>query len=288
MMRANPDFVANKTNWQDARPIATECALYLCTNAYETSVRNGKVIDTEKASFSNRVEGSFRPAHGPFPQFEADNPGLPATAGVQMSDLQLTIPPAQALTIGQNITTMFSVTQTTIASIQGFIFSWGFGDDNSVIVYPMSPKRYGNYAPNPLPEALWRSSNLTMTFQNLARLLTNRFRDASEVKLAGTLQEYVINIEIAYMYLVYPGVILTLGMAYIFFIVWRTWYLEFPVWKESLFPILAYGFDQEGQQYLRDIDPSRVRKSRRDSVKILKGRPLLFGDEGDHYRLKFA
>jgi hypothetical protein len=192
------------------------------TNAYETSVRNGKVNDMEKASFSNWVEGSFRYTDGPLSQFEADNPGLPATAGVQMSDLQLTIPPAQALTIGRNITTMFSITQMTIASIQGFILSWGFGNDNSaIIVHPISAGGFGKYAPNPLPEILWRSSNLTMTFRNLARLLTNRFRDPSEVKLAGTLQEYVLNIEISYRYLVYPGVILTLGTVYIF-IIWRT------------------------------------------------------------------
>src|SRR5438046_7820356 len=100
----------------------------------------------------------------------------------------------------------------------------------------MSSQNLGK-SPNPLPEALWTSSSLTMTFQNLARLLTNRFRDASEVKQAGTLQEYVIKIEIAYKFLVYPGMILTLGTTYILFIIWRTWYLELLVWMVSLFPV---------------------------------------------------
>jgi hypothetical protein len=34
VMRASDDFLASRSVWEDSKPTATECALYLCANAY--------------------------------------------------------------------------------------------------------------------------------------------------------------------------------------------------------------------------------------------------------------
>jgi hypothetical protein len=47
------------------------------------------------------------------------------------------------------------------------------------------------------------------------------------------------------------------GYAYVLLAVFETIHFQLPAWKDSIFAVLAYGFDEETQERLRKADTSK-------------------------------
>lgn len=276
ILRASDAFENRETAWEDSKPTATECGLFFCAKAYESRVDNGALVEKEAGSWTARDPESWK-----MTKVTADDQEFADahTSLVRMpylrTDLAIEIPPKEAkgLGLGASAASRFNITQATIAGLQKVLSSVLFDgsdsedddkpseDDGPPIVYPAYDSVPGDY---PLGETLWNSTNLTAVFDTLANRLTIELRDSSTASHTGFVHLYTPHVEILWPYLALPLSGLLMGSVY-FIIVWRqTRALGLPVWKESVYPTLTRGFDDEGQALLRRLDksPPAVRNTR--------------------------
>jgi hypothetical protein len=64
------------------------------------------------------------------------------------------------------------------------------------------------------------------------------------------MEQYLVKIQVTWGYLAVLRIVLVGGVAYFCYIVWQTEKVKLPTWKESLYPTLAYGLDEETQELL--------------------------------------
>jgi hypothetical protein len=114
----------------------------------------------------------------------------------------------------------------------------------------------------PVVDALWNSTNLTATFENVVRSLTNQIRNASPDRHQGELQQWVMHVRVDWAYLTYPIAMLVAGIVYVVLTIIESTRLRMPVWKESALPTLLHGFDDESQRLLRKDGKAAQRKTR--------------------------
>jgi hypothetical protein len=76
MLKASDDWIEGRVAWNDTKPIATECALYMCTNAYQSRSQNGEIKEEVVGSWAVRDTKSYRPD----PESTAFEQGPPAEA----------------------------------------------------------------------------------------------------------------------------------------------------------------------------------------------------------------
>jgi hypothetical protein len=101
---------------------------------------------------------------------------------------------------------------------------------------------------------------LTLTFENVARSLSNHIRDIGGAETPGEWQGettiWTTLIKIQWPFLTIPLLTLATSILYIALVIWDTHRLRLPTWKEDLFPVLGYGFEEEFQHLLRNADQS--------------------------------
>jgi hypothetical protein len=98
--------------------------------------------------------------------------------------------------------------------------------------------------------------NLTTTFENVARSITNQIRNSSPDRLQGELQKWAVHVHVDWPYLAYPIFMLVAGIVYVILTIVESTRLHVPVWKESALPTLLHGFDDETQRLLRADKPA--------------------------------
>lgn len=106
-------------------------------------------------------------------------------------------------------------------------------------------------------DAIWNSTNLTTTFSNVARSLTNQIRDNIPNRHQGVMQEWTIHVKVRWAYLAFPITLLTSGLVYVVLIIVEATRLKMPVWKGAALPTMLYGFDDEMQRLLREEEESK-------------------------------
>ena len=271
ILRGSNDFLYNNVSWGQTAPLATECALYFCANSYKSSVVDGVLKEEKTGSWAVREPRSWKTAdYAPHkgypngtngPEYQAWDEQYPSLSQrlierVFRTDLQLRIPAEESGQLGANVARTFNVTQTTITGIQSFMLGLSFGavnasiapEDQRVMVYPIKREI------NPLADVFWRSTNLSSTFENLASRLTVQLRGSSNLTQQGTSEEYVIHFEVNWPFVAVPLSTLLVGCIYFLVIMCQTRRLKLPVWKESAYPTLMYGFDDSTQSLLRGAD----------------------------------
>ena len=117
-------------------------------------------------------------------------------------------------------------------------------DEKLLIAYP-------DLNAPPVIDALWDSTNLTQTFDNVAKSLTNQIRNTSPDRYQGVAQDWVIHIRVNWAYMAFPAAMLLIGILYVILIIVDSTRLRVPAWKERTLPTLLYGFDNETQRLLR-------------------------------------
>ncbi|KAH8722876.1 hypothetical protein GQ44DRAFT_828730 [Phaeosphaeriaceae sp. PMI808] len=258
MMRASKDYLENKTSWEKTTPTATECALYLCAKEFKSWTNNSVLEEKVVNSWATRDPNSFKHDKNSS-RFDF---GTNASAWVEAqgnrfynptidpprTNLRLTIPPT-ATTKLNNVSDLY-VTQRFIRSTIEFLLEFTGAKalkQDEVLAFPQP-------SGTPFIDALWSSNNLSGTFDNAARSLTNQLRDVAQQRHQGTAQSWTIHVKVNWPYLSYTIAMLTFGVLYVLLTIFETTRLSLPVWKESLLPSLLYGFDDETQSLLRRAD----------------------------------
>jgi hypothetical protein len=268
VIKAQDEWLEGKIPWESSHPVATECAMYLCANAYQVRSKGGVLEENVLASWAVRNPASnkiIRPLK-PGQESEIDAGGYDLynpSIDLVRHDLQLDIPQEQSSTFAaQHVNISHSFIRSTIDYLSVFTsYSDKYGQPTkSLIAYP-DPK-----AP-PFVDALWRSKSLNQTFQNVARSLTNQVRNTSPDRHQGITQNWAIHIHVDWTYMAFPIAMLVFGILYVILIIAESSRLRLPIWKESAIPALLYGFDDETQKLLRDRENNKQGDGRNMSIR---------------------
>lgn len=272
VIKASEEFLKEEKLWNDTRPVATECALYLCTNAYKAVSVNNVLEEHLVGSWSQREPHSYEADYSyyttPVNSTWADE--VAAKLGSYIhdrnelhTDLQLVIPQG-VLNSSQESDRRFNISQAFIFSTIEWLVSFtGMSTtlQTQRSVEGMENIGYPAKADRGMPlmvDALWNSTNLTTTFDNVARSITNQIRNTSPDQHEGTLQTWAIHVKVEWWYLTYPIAVLALGLLYVVLVIVESTRLRIPVWKEGARPTLLYGFNDETQRLLREEAQSKT------------------------------
>ncbi|KAI4952273.1 hypothetical protein J4E91_003735 [Alternaria rosae] len=275
IIRAADDWVKSKVPWESSHPVATECALYFCSNIYQASSRNGLVEENVTGSWAVRDPGSHK-IYKTLGSLDSEDEKYIDSTGYDLynptidfprHDLRLLIPPEQAggfsLMAAQEVNISHALLRSTIDYLHVFTsYAAKFSGDPppSLIAFP------DRDAPA-FVDALWKSTNLTTTFENVARSLTNQMRNTSPNRLEGVTQRWVTHVRVDWAYMGFPAGMLLIGITYVILVIFESARLRIPVWKESALPILMYGFDNETQRLLGERAHYKEDKKVKTSVR---------------------
>lgn len=268
VIKSDAGYANSTVAWRDSAVTATECALYLCANAYTTRVEGGALLEDTIASWSNRVPESYQPS-GRVPrgfdeaEFVKNHTMVPAPVAkdpvyggdIKRNDLQLRIPSDEAKAHGlpDNATLVFNVSQNTIGSTGTFInFDFFQTKSRDRVVWPIAGM--SGFDQPPVAQSLWDSQNLTATFENAALALSKWMRDYTNTTHAGAAQEYIIYIRVRWEYLTLPLLVVTVGCLFILMSIWETRRLRLPAWRGNVISTLTHSLDAEARAYLRHAE----------------------------------
>jgi hypothetical protein len=155
------------------------------------------------------------------------------------NDLRLLIPSEQSedfpSTIARDVNISHALLRSTIDYLHDFTNA-----SEKLVAYP------DRTSPIFL-DALWNSTNLTSTFETVARSLTNQIRHTSPHRQEGIVQRWIIHVSVDWAYLVYPVTMLLVGILYAVLNYDWVHAPNLPVWKEAALPTLLYGLDNDGE-----------------------------------------
>jgi hypothetical protein len=318
IMQADSSFAENKTRWKDTPIKATECALYLCAKAYQSSVQNNILSETDLGSWANKELNSWRPV--------ADQHIVPGTdkgsvaevldpfngslywgdhedLSISMTDLQIVIPanatiPAPLGGVGSsNLTRSFNVSQASISSTIQFLLSM-WPTYNSTGSSSLGRLPYNASAENPsfsqyniyfrsgnmpvfsapIMQALYQVSNPEGQFANVAKSISNYIRGLGDNPQAGKSQVWVIHVRVRWGFVALPVLVLLVGCVFVLLSIVETRRLRLPAWKENAMPILTYGLDGSTRASLRDVGVEGAHRAWKTVVRLV--------DEKDGLELK--
>ncbi|KAF2877054.1 hypothetical protein BDV95DRAFT_481603 [Massariosphaeria phaeospora] len=273
-IKSSDEWRNSQVSWEDSTPSATECALYLCSNVYESVDREGVLKERIINSWANRDPESWEPeshcsgnpecAKGFAEKVSAlqsewgQSKGL-ATPFWKASDLRLVIPPEESAHLPENLTRQFNITHTAVKSTMDFLrgfASLAAAPSDSTKNQMAYPAYHIDIMP-PVIDTLWASTNLTTTFENLARSITTHLRNVAPDRHRGTVQSWVFHFKVNWAFLAFPLAMLLLGIVYVLLTIIEATRLHLPIWKEGLLPVLLHGFDDATQSLLRglELDP---------------------------------
>jgi hypothetical protein len=264
ILRAPDDWLNSKVEWENVQPVATECAMYFCANAYQAKSENSVLREDTIGSWAIRDPSShkFDMAERTLIQNETKEERWIEEQGFNLyspnylprQDLRLLIPREQSKSFPSNMARQVNVSNALIRSTISYLEEYTsrdwlkkYGNDTRV-----SPIVFPDFDSPPVIDALWNSTNLTATFENVAKTLTNQIRNTSPNQHHGELQKWTIHVRVAWPYLAFPITMLMIGITYVILVIVESTRLRLPVWKERALPTLLYGFDDETQRLLRD------------------------------------
>ncbi|KAI1117221.1 hypothetical protein F5Y14DRAFT_403575 [Nemania sp. NC0429] len=256
VLKAAEDFEKGVLLWEHAPATAIECALLFCIRAYNSSVINGVLAEDTIASWAERDFTSYALDTAENTAEVADiaafdkwsNYSLYSRYGDRFrGDLVLFIPPDDVKRYGlpDNVSTRFNISQAAIASTVKFVnddffakhMAWPLGGD-----IDNTP---------PISEALYKSTNLTNTFERAASSLTTWIRNTSNVTHAGIVQEWVIRVKVEWPYITLPLLAFVAGVIFCIFSMFETRKLGLDPWKTDMIATLTHSVDAETRAQLR-------------------------------------
>ncbi|KAI1133021.1 hypothetical protein F5Y10DRAFT_260647 [Nemania abortiva] len=320
IMKANPMYLSGELTWGQARPSAYECGLSFCVNEYETAVVGGLTNDRvlrSRAELSQLTQGWPIRGDTNYGLSEAITAWLSESAGslyrregnpfrvtanVRRGDLQLLGP-------GQDVsaTDTYNLTENTIISTIQYILDWsvlekpwsvqldssnGFSVTGTVDNSVNSDIKYGedyfgqplfsSAYYTPLAPLLWNATDLNRTFEGVSTSLSNFIRNTDTAEVwSGTTARWTTLVTVRWPFLIPPLISFLASVIYVALVVWETRRLGLPTWKETVFPMLAYGFQEEPQQLLRVLDRMGKAKAAGGAVTM-----SLSDSEGGEMRLR--
>lgn len=297
ILRAEPAYANHEKRWNETLVVATECAVYFCTNAYRSEVRAGIFHENIVASWSNRVPGSYSSKPGPNSAFWGNyskfiNHSLTIREAIfYLDDLQLQIPKEEAdrHKLPDDATLLFNISQNTTETTLPFVYGFfqepaslkeleffGLGQTTSY-----NPMHYGKSDSGTIiAHKLYKSANLTETFARAAATMSNWIRSNSNLTIAGNQQEWVLHIRVRWPCVTLPVLVVLLGCSFVFLTMWETRRLRLPAWKTDVLATLTHSLDTGAREKLREAS---LRGRMRERA---KGMILNFEDDEKGLELK--
>ena len=270
VMRAPREYLEGLMKWENAKPTATECALYLCANAYETKSENNLVTERILDSWMQKTPGSYDASTtSEFYEPDAAKAWIDSLgntlydAKIDHTDLQLRIPHEESQHLPTQIQREFNVSHAFIYSAMDFLLDYSKewlnslrpvsvdGETSAEETWGMMAYPNRSTSQSAVMDALATSTNLTVTFDNVAKSVTNQIRNSSPDRHRGELKHWVIHVQVDWAYLAYPLAMLVAGILYVILTILESRRLEMPIWKESSLPTLLHGFDDGTKTLLR-------------------------------------
>jgi hypothetical protein len=193
-------------------------------------------------------------------------------AKIDHTDLQLRILYEESQHLPTQIQREFNVSHAFIYSAIDFLLDYSKewlkllnpvaldGETSAEETWGMMGYPSGSASQPAVMDALATSTNLTVTFDNVAKSITNQIRNSSPDRHRGEMKHWVIHVQVDWAYLAYPLAMLVAGILYVILTILESRRLKMPMWKESSLPTLVHGFDDETQTLLRsESDASRHR-----------------------------
>lgn len=228
---------------------ATECALYFCVKALESTVEDGILRERVVASWHGRDMSSYlkQPPDDEdrgFSSFEAwSNHSLYSLSGDVIRDdlrFQINRDDRKLYNMDDEQYPM-SITQNTIGSVLHLVNDEILGEN---MVWP-----HGN--PAAILQALHERGNLTGVFDNVARLVSNWIRDFHGSEKMGSEQKRII-VQIKWPFSILPALTISLGYMFSIWTMLETRQLSLRPWKTDMVETLAHCADVEtGMQLMR-------------------------------------
>ncbi|KAI0117008.1 hypothetical protein F4814DRAFT_439538 [Daldinia grandis] len=241
------DYWNSKTTIEDSAPKAMECALEYCGRIHEATMRNGHVVESTIVESTSTAINSFQPLGDfsqetlGFIQKEYGNSLADKTVKafaetenfvmiIERSDLQVDIP--SRATIPEHVQRVFNITQksivTTIRSLA----------ENTTL--------------ESIQYALSGSTNTTTTFDNAARLLSNRMREIDGSIAYGSSEQWVIYTRVQWGFFVLPIIVLAAGCLFVVGTIIDSSRLRLETTKTDLLSTLISVLDPETRTFLRN------------------------------------
>jgi hypothetical protein len=253
-----PNDSWNGNNFSIAQIFAIECSLYFCTKAYRSSITAGVLTEEVLGSWEQRVPGSYSPTYDIDPstldEYETvNNHSLcgPHYGGFNRSDLQLQIPRDQADQVGlpRHANLVFNITQRASCSST-------FGVDRQVfqagtILWPGDNNQSALSALAAAVLKSARNEDIPMVFSNIANSLSTWICDSSNTLQTGDQQEWIIHIQVQWIYLILPIFTMACGLCFLLFSILETATIHLPAWKADVLPSLAHALDPNARHQLR-------------------------------------
>ncbi|KAI0410530.1 hypothetical protein F5X98DRAFT_368736 [Xylaria grammica] len=260
MLTAAREYENNDTSWEKALVTGRECALYFCITAIKSEVRQNVLNETIIASWSERDSNSYIDLKA-LPELRViDKENSYAFAlsdftdgtweDVPRNDLVLFIPSHDVanLHLSSNAT-RFNLTQNATGSMAGWINHDFFAVD---MTWPVAVQAEVPINPTPpVMQALYESKNLTATFEQAARSLSNWMRDISNTTNIGTVEEWILRIDVEWPYIIVPLVSIILGISFCLYIIYDTRALGLEAFKTDMAAALTYSVDEATRARLR-------------------------------------
>ncbi|KAF1943005.1 hypothetical protein EJ02DRAFT_151884 [Clathrospora elynae] len=197
VLRVSDDWLESKMPWELSQVAATECAVYFCANAYQTKSQNSVPEEDVVGSWAIRDPSSHAINH--VDDRDSQKPSQDAWNAAEGSklydpvidfpryDLRLVIPTEQSKAFPSTMVREFNVSHTLIRSTIQYLDEITHRDD---IVTQMeydyaSPVAYPDINSPAFIDALWNSTNLTATFENVAKSLAKQIRNTSPHQQEG-------------------------------------------------------------------------------------------------------
>ncbi|OJD28768.1 uncharacterized protein BKCO1_1130001 [Diplodia corticola] len=249
VLKTGPDAANATAAWPDLPVEAAECALYYCVNRYQTSVRNGSLVEEVSV-----VDGAHRAADSwqlvDFPDaWEAYNESMVESiafdayfSAAERSDLALVAPDGEMFNLSQNaVESISSYFMTTFqADLQAYNESNGTveGQINGWYMNSTSIQ----YQPSAI-QPFWKSEDLNETFVTLATSMTNALRadaDADGATMVGKSGLMMTYYSVRWPWIALNCVVVLMGALFLFLTIGKCGESA-PVWKSSTLAAMSRG-----------------------------------------------
>ncbi|KAG9526862.1 hypothetical protein KCV07_g174, partial [Aureobasidium melanogenum] len=218
IIRADTGYMSNLSMWQDESPAAIECGLFLCLQAYETTVNSGKLVETIVATTRRKTPRSW---HITGDMSSTDSTALgtldwnPINSNefdprtdfqLDASDLNISFP-------GANET--YNATQTFLYSMVDYLVGlltpendFNVLDVDYAVVYDkkkiVSGRETVRQYTTSTVQSLYLSSHLDETFLGVANSMTSYLRNAGTHTQKGSVQHWTIHYKIRWPFIALP------------------------------------------------------------------------------------
>lgn len=269
IIQSTPEFVNNLSPWNATLPLAMECGLSFCVNRYKSSVSNGILHESIIGSWAEWSHLSLLPQDEDLRSTIATkeqrenwmhpfNHTLGSPTGLEphgklwdfpRSDLLLATHPdldpgdhGPGATTVSNHLPYFNITQITLAStIDWFVHVFA----PEPLMYPAAADTVND---NPVAGAIAKSSNLSTTFDNVARSMTAWIRENEGVWVTeSSTTKWVFRFRIRWPFVTVPVAVMVASALYLGLTIWQTRRHGVEAWKEDALAAIAHGLDQESK-----------------------------------------